>query len=247
MPVSKILSIMLSNTADDTIREMTDRALITMNEGKGDNIELRCIVVETNINNKPYEQHWVHTFYPNIPFNYNKFINVGYGFSAAFWCEFFSQGCDQDKYIAIANNDLIYHTSWASELIQGINQHNLDSASPINPGWPFHREFEEEPSRNVFEGWRIGWEFCGWKFLMKYTSFKKVYPLDEAFLFWCQDNDLVLTMQRLDMRHALIKSSRVTHLTSQSHHLIPVDKHYEFTHGQAATILRKLKSGKYDK
>ena len=238
---------MLSNAADEAIRAMTNRALDSMYEFKGSNVELKCIVVETNASAKSYEQHWVHTLKPNVTFNYNQFINFGYAFSVGVWPEFFTVNNDCETFVAIGNNDLIYHPPWATELIKGINENNLDSASPINIGWQFHKDFEEDNSRNVFEGWRIGWEFCGWKLLFKLASFKKIYPLDERFLFWCQDNDLALNMHKMNMKHALIKSSKVTHLTSQSHHLIPIDKQYEFTHGQGEVLAQNIKEGKYDK
>ena len=238
---------MLSNTDDDAIRQMTNRALDTMYESKGDNVELKCILVETNATFTSYEQHWVHTLKPNVTFNYNQFINFGYAFGRELWPEFFSEDTDRGRFVAIANNDLIYHPQWANELIIGINENNLDSASPINIGWQFHKDFEEDISKNVFDGWRIGWEFCGWKQLYKFSAFEKLYPFDERFVFWCQDSDIVLNMQKMNMKHALIKSSKVTHLTSQSHHLIPIDKHYEFTYGQGEILAQNIKDGKYDK
>lgn len=53
-------------------------------------------------------------------------------------------------------------------------------------------------------------------------------------------------MQKLKMRHALVASSLVQHLTSRSHGLVPPGKHHEFTQGQVDILHRKISEGKYN-
>lgn len=245
--MNKILVIMLSNTADQNIKNMTDNALNTMRQHKGRN-DLECVLVETNVNALGcYEQEFVHHVSPNESFNYNRFINFGYEFARSFWPQFFAEN-DDNKYVVIANNDLIFHEYWADKLINGIVENNLDSVSPKNPGWQFHHNYTEYSVKSgVFEGWGIGHEFCGWLQMYKKESWDRLFPLDERFLFWCQDTDMTINMQKMNMKHALIVNALVTHLTSQSHRLIPHDKHHLFTSGMGDVLNEKINNGEYER
>lgn len=242
--VNKIIVIMLSNTADEDIRDMTDNALNSMWQHKGKS-ELYCVLVETNPKAEPYTQEFVYTTYPLLDFNYNKFLNIGYAIAKNSWPGFFAEN-NYNKYVVVANNDLIFHENWAEIMIKamGDNQ-DLDSTSPLNPGWQFHQNYNEE--WRIHRGWGIGHEFCGWLQMYKKDSWDRLFPLDEDFAFWCADNSMTLEMQKLGMVHALISTAKVTHLTSRSHHLIPNGKHSEWTSGMGEILNKKIQEGKYSK
>lgn len=243
---------MLANTAGEYFRNMTDNALNSMWQHKGEN-ELLCVLVETNTKAEPYKQEFVYTIYPNEQFNYNRFLNIGYDYAESFWPDFFAQNCSQSgmrsndkKYVVVANNDLIFHENWASTLISAMEDNeDLDSASPLSPGWQFHQNYNEE--WRVHRGWGIGYEFAGWLQIYKKESWDKLFPLDEDYSFWCADNSMTLEMQKLKMVHALISTAKVTHLTSRSHSLIPDGKHHEWTQGMCDILNKKISEGKYER
>lgn len=244
----QLLCIMLSNTANGNYRAMTNNALNTLYEKAGHpNLEIKCILVETNIDSEPYKQPWVKTIYPKREFNYNSFINDGYELAQVFWPEFFAEN-NEKKYVAVFNNDLIFEDNWAQEIIAAIDKDNLNSASPRSPSWQFHQNYTiHSINGGIFHGWGIGYEFTGWAIIFKKESYDKLHPLDERFLFWCQDLDITIRMQHMKMEHALVSSSIVHHLTSSSHRLIPDGKHHHFTEGMAELYRQKCQNGEYEK
>ncbi len=240
----QVLVIMLANTANDHFRQMTTTALDTMfANGSPDLIDMRCVVVETNSNALAYTQNKnILTYYPNEDFKYNRFMNLGYLAAKNQWPDFFD-GDNCNKFIVLANNDLVFHEKWDIELISGINEAGVDSGSPYAPNWFQHAEFQVGP---VYEGWRIGFEFAGWLQMYKMESFSSLFPLDEDFEFWCADNSVVLEMQKRKMTHALFTKSMVTHLTSASHSLVPQGKMHHFTSGMGQLLAKKIAEGKYE-
>jgi hypothetical protein len=202
--------IILSNTKDEQIHQMTQTAIDTLIESDKDFL-FRIIVVETqNSLINPYKN--AYTIFPHEQFNYNKFLNIGLGFST-------------EDYVIIANNDLIFHDSWFSNIKSAMEENNLDSASPYCPGWQFHKDFKD----GVFVGYDIGRELCGWCIVVKKETLDKIGKFDERLIFWCQDNLYAIRLQQNGLKHALVSNSHVTHLVSQSHRLIPHGQEIKFT------------------
>lgn len=215
--MANLHTIILANTANQYIRNMTQRCIDTLWEyGEADKNEI--VVVETQPQGTiGTEYKGAISIYPNEPFNYNKFQNIGY--------QFLKERSKFDaEYILLANNDLVFHPAWFSSLTRAINS-GYDSVSPKSIGWMFHNKFDN----TIHEGWGIGHEFAGWCLLFKASSLEKLMPLDEQFEFWCADNDMVANMQKLGMKHALVGDAFVTHLVNQSHHLAKDLNH--FTNG----------------
>lgn len=245
--MNKVLIIMLANTSDDQMREMTNTALNTAYANKGNGVDLKCILVETNSNSPGYEQDWVWTVYPHEQFNYNKFLNIGYRYSWELFPDFFPKVKNGDfgEYVVVANNDLVFHENWAEILISSMDDNaDLDSVSPISPGWVYHSDINEE--WRIHRGFEIGRHFCGWLQMYHMRVWQKLFPLDERFSFWAQDNDIAIRMSKMGMTHALVSTSRVTHLTSRSHNLIPPDKYHEWTHGMGIILSDKINNGEYE-
>ena len=214
--------VILSNTATYQIWEMTQNAINTLNNSQKD-FKFNILVVETNpdLNISYFDAEIVR---PNESFGYNRFLNIG--------IEHFKDS--NSLYIILANNDLIFHNNWLSAIIYG--DFSWDSACPHNPGWPPHSELG---NKNI-EGFNIGKEFTGWCQVFKRESLNKLLPLDEDIKFWFSDNWLAWKMQQLEMKNVLVGRSHVTHLTSQSHHLIPDGLHQKWTHGQHEIFLKKI-------
>lgn len=236
--MAKVLGIMLSNTVSQYHENMTNRAINTAFEHKGSH-DLTITVVETNSDFTGYFNNPNVAFIkPNRPFGYNEFINIGYDFMVNDSSESF-EDYDPD-YVMIMNNDLIFHEKWLDNLVSGIEAGGYDSVSPKNPNWLFHVNYIDD---NVYEGWGIGYQLAGWAIMFKADSFARLYPLDQRFKFWAQDNDLVDTMQALNMRHALIANSLVTHLTNQSHNTVDHATMRYFTEGMIEIYNDKKQNG----
>lgn len=218
--------IILSNTADSNIWAMTQNCIDSIHASEVD-YEFRVLVVETNVNiDKRY--YGAEILFPAESFNYNRFLNKGIEYFAA----------DKSEYIVLANNDLIFNQDWFTAMMEN-TKNNWDSACPQNPGWPQHAGLNECNR----EGYGIGNEFCGWCQVWVRESLDKLMPLDEEFVFWCQDDWVAWKSQKLGMTNVLVGSSHVNHLTSQSHRLIPPGKHHEWTHGMGEVRARKFAEG----
>lgn len=243
--------LMLSNDADSSMRQMTEMAITTAYDNRGsDDIILYTVVVETNKFSPAYFQDnkFIFTVWPKEEFNYNRFLNLGYAASREWWLgsfldDFFGEN-NENKFVVIANNDLIFHENWLISLISGLEDNNLDSVSPLSLGWQFHQNYNHE--WRVHRGWGIGYEFCGWCLMFKKDVYDKLYPLDERFEFFCQDNDIALRMQKKGMIHALISNSFVTHLVSQSHKTIG-NNFRRFTNEMIDKFNQKINNGEYER
>lgn len=205
--------IILSNTADDNIRKMTQNAINTLHASETDYV-FNVVVVETNPDAGTYDKAFC--FCPNEPFNYNRFLNKAF---VGLEHNVFGR---MSSYTVIANNDVVFHKNWFKHIAKEMKYGNFDSASPKSPGWFQHADLGEY----TYPGFDIGRHFCGWLLVFRTESLQKILPLDEQFEFWCQDNDMARTMQSLDMRHALVGRSQVTHLTNQSHRLVKDINHF---------------------
>lgn len=64
---------------------------------------------------------------------------------------------------------------------------------------------------------------------------------DEDFVFSYQDDDYSMTLQKHNIKHALIRNSVVIHKVSRSHDLVDDGKKFNMTHGQANTFFNKWK------
>ena len=144
---------------------------------------------------------------PKIPFNYNQYLNLVLP-------EF------NTDFVVIVNNDVLFHRNWFTEITRQILECELDSASPRCPRWEAHRPYDDE---GVYTGFDSGVHFCGWCLVLRQSTLRHILPLDEAFSFWFQDNDLAQYLRCTRKRHALVSSSLVTHLESQSHELLDKD------------------------
>lgn len=219
--------VMLSVMRDIPSYRMTRTAVDTLRQSDP-NWNFRIRLVETNPDYLRYGFRFdseIEVVCPGGDFRYNAFLNAGL------------ESCTGD-YVVIANNDLIFEENWFTRLQKGIESEELDSASPYCPGWAFHKGLESD----VSIGWRIGYEFCGWCMCWTRETREALCPLDERFVFWCQDNDIARTLEGMGKRHGLVGSSRVRHLVNQSHRFIPPERYDEMVHGAGRTLESKWAS-----
>lgn len=161
-------------------------------------ITFNTIVIESHENLKDYQYPFSKTIYPEQPFGYHAYMNLGIGMTNA-------------PYICLCNNDLIFHPNWASEIVEAMNQiPDLMSASPICS--ILHPNHGFDLYSGIKQGYRIGLEIAGWCLFMRRELFQVIGKLDENFIFSSADYDYANTLGVLNIKHALITSSIVDHL-----------------------------------
>jgi hypothetical protein len=222
--------IMLSYTKSQREYNMTAGAIRSLRESE-DNYTFNIILLETNpFKELDYDANLI--LCPNEPFNYNRFLNKGL------------ELCN-NEYVVFSNNDLSYEKLWATNIIKNIEEHNLDSATPCSPNWTNHTIISH--TDNIQYGYGVGGSFCGWCIFWKRSSLNKILPLDEQFIFWCQDNDLAIICSKMGFNHALVGNSIVNHLFTQSLSLVSQEDWHAMVDGCASKLNNKINSGGYDK
>jgi len=205
--------VLVSDATTPALRAMTQQAIDTAGE------RATVIVLESN---RSVTYRGAATRYPDGPFGYNAYLNIGARAGAG-------------DYIFFGNNDLVFTPGWAEELIGAMRRRGVASASPLCPrshaalGLQAHSG--ELPGLGVFE------RFCGWAFLWTRDLYERAGGLDERFTFWCSDNATVEQMKQLNEGHLLVTSSIVHHLGGGSNTINGLDPHttYQYT---AAEISR---------
>lgn len=237
MPVN-IDIIILSYAKTDELKQITLDCIesLAASENPGE-ILFNTLVIESNKEMRPYQYPGAKTIYPDVPFGYNKYMNIGINATNNF-------------YLCLCNNDLIFHQGWATEILKAFRQYpKLSSANPYSENMGYDARLKN--MGNVIrsdENLDINGILTGWCIFVKRSVFKKIGQLDERFTFWYADDDYNLTLRKFGFKHALVKSSLVTHLFCQSHDLL-MDKKEELTTGQKIVFEEKwhrqgpLKSG----
>ncbi len=207
--MAKLDIIMLSNTINYDIYRMTQNALRTLkdsNESENFNI----ILVESNKDLDLVYEDADHVLKPGIPFNYNTFLNIA------------SEHCTGD-YTCIVNNDVNFYKDWWTKMEAAMIKHNLDTASPRSPTEqtgivPFAEiKHRFTPESMVRIGFDLIIHFCGWCWVMKKEVRDWIFPLDEQFSFFFQDNDIIMRLKEKGCKHGLVAASKVDHYGQKSH------------------------------
>jgi hypothetical protein len=218
-------TIILSNTKDIHYYGLLQRTINTLRWSE-DTINFNTIIVESNkdyINKGYISNNANNIIVPSCEFNYNKFLNIGL------------QSCE-NEWIIIANNDLIFSKKWLTKIFDfRAKNKNFLSFSPYEPNWHCHKSL---PVCSFYEGYRTAYEITGWCIVMHHSIINKCQLFDEQFAFWYQDNDYAMSLKTKNIKHALIRDSRVYHETSQSHKLLG-EKENELTHMQREIFIKK--------
>jgi len=219
--------IILSYAKDDSIIKMNNDCINSL-ISSSDQHKFNIFLVETdNTKKHSYEQNNVTVIQPGVEFNYNKFLNFGL------------EKCT-NEWILISNNDTVYHKNFLENMFM-VNKidNDLLSMSPMDDTWHRHDTFDK--SVNVHYGYRVSYEITGWSILANKKVFDVIGKFDEEFTFWYQDNDYASNLIKHNIKHALITSSKVTHLLSRSHAFIASEKKHEMTNGSYAKYTNKWK------
>lgn len=205
--MTKLSVVILSNTINNSIFEMTKYCLATLldSEKKNKNLEIEIILVEGNNDYTKYGFSYdddIKIIIPDIEFNFHKFLNIG--ISAA-----------SGEYIALCNNDLIFKRNWFAEMLK------VKAANPeIGSFSPYDENTNRLPKHIVLKndfvkGYELQKEMMGWCFVVEKTIFDKIGKFDERFNFYYADNDYAMCLIKYNIQHALVCKSYVTHLVGK--------------------------------
>jgi GT2 family glycosyltransferase len=223
--------IIISYAKTDELKQVTLDCVESLRSSEDPkNIVFETLVIESNKDLSPYQYPGTKTIYPDTPFGYNKYLNMGISTTV-------------NPYIGLCNNDLIFHKRWATEILNAFDQYPaISSANPYSENFDYDTRIRSGP--NVIRRdntLHMNGVLTGWCIFVKRNIFKKTGLLDEQFTFWYADNDYDMMLRKHGIKHALVKSSLVTHLFCQSHDLL-LDKKEELTTGQRGIFDKKWRN-----
>lgn len=188
--------VILSWAKNDKLKNITEKGIRTLLKSENPNdIKFHIFLLESNVHVKYDFPDNVHVKYMNDNFGYHKYMNIG-------------RKIGNSEYVVLCNNDLRYQKNWAINIIKEMETDNdLLSACPI------------EPITNLipkhFTNEKYGYEtrkfVNGWCIFQKREIYNIIGDLDEKFEFWCCDDDYGMTLEKHNIKHALIKTSIVNH------------------------------------
>ncbi len=226
MPVC-IDVIILSYAKDERLKAITAQAVKTLLLSENSTqVQFNVLVIESNKLISPFQFEGTTTIYPQEPFGFNRYLNIGINHT-------------EGDFIALCNNDLVFHTGWASEILTTMDRYpDILSANPYDPGFSYSNTIKNGPdilSTNNYPN--LSGVLTGWCVFVKRKIFETIGPLDERFEFWYADNDYEQTLKKHKIVHALIKTSIVEHITAQSHDTLTDRKN--LTEGQRHIFEKK--------
>ncbi|GGF38007.1 glycosyltransferase family 2 protein [Echinicola rosea] len=195
--------VILSYAKDESLRKTTENALESLMSSESDSaVKFNVFVIESVKSQPRYNFPNTVTIYPNKKFGYHKFMNIGIKMGTS-------------PYVCICNNDLIFHKTWASEIVRAFeNDPHLSSASPACS--IHHPDHGIKINNGLLYGYEVRKELIGWCLFFKREMLNITGKLDPKFKFWFADNDYSMTLQKHGLKHALVTSSVVDHLESQT-------------------------------
>lgn len=165
-------------------------------------IKFNVILVESSAIAEDVGQD-ITIMYDRPTFCYNAALNMGIAKSVNEW-------------VILANNDLIFHHGFFDWVLSIFCQYPaIRSFSPWNAHGNWHPSVYPADVPNIIPGYRICYEITGWC-LMTRREVLNTIDLSERVDFWYSDNIYADELKKNGFIHALLKHSRVDHITSQT-------------------------------
>jgi GT2 family glycosyltransferase len=211
--------IILSYAKDKELQEVTENGVRSLIASENpEKVKFNVVVVESNRQLKPYQYAGTKTIYPWQSFGYHKYMNLGIGITKA-------------KYVCICNNDLLFHPNWASEILNAFkDDETLYSACPACT--IHHPEQGIALNSGLHFGYEVRSELIGWCIFFRRDMLKITGKLDPGFKFWYADNDYGKTLEKHQLKHALVTSSHVDHLESRTLKTKDIQEQKKLTAGE---------------
>jgi len=212
--------VIISNAKNEELGLLTQQTVDTANQDK----HINCIVIEQNFNIK-YKN--CKTFYLNVGFNYNKYLNIG-------------AKLGKSQYICFTNNDVIFPKGW-TKIIQLMKEYNVQSASGLCESFfkmeAFHDKWPQVTvPKDIQYGCRTGVEFTGWCFVWERKIYEDICRKDggliESVKFWYSDDCTEYQIRKYGIKHALFPSIRIYHLMNMTSSTLDDDSYRNYTLGQ---------------
>lgn len=191
--------VILSFAQTEELKQVTINGLNSLMASEDPEfIKFNIIVVESQKDLKPFQYEYGQTVYPDVPFGYNRYMNIGIAMTSA-------------KFICLCNNDLIFHPNWATEILKPFrNYRGLSSASPMCS--IHHGKLGFKSDMGLFAGHRERTEVSGWCLFFKRRMLNLIGQLDENFMFRHASHDYTHLLSTFNLNHVLVTSSVVDHL-----------------------------------
>ena len=97
-----------------------------------------------------------------------------------------------------------------------IERPDITSFSPSDPLFQmrFYPKLFVGTKDYYLESYKVSESVCGWSILIKMESARMVFPLDEQFDMYYQDNDYAEVLKIKNIKHALSRYSIASHLNT---------------------------------
>jgi GT2 family glycosyltransferase len=183
------------------------KELISMTQGCIDSFHRTCLGRVIVVGEHPIKYLGAMTIPQYKPFNYNQSLNDGFRLTTMDW-------------ICFANNDVTFLPDWSNCIDSGYK-----SISCLNPGWRFH-----EGMKGVVEGYRIGYELCGWCLILHRGVMERIGGFPTDVDFWHSDDLYADVLRKYGIKHCLDARCSVRHNASTT--LLKSKDKIELTMGQ---------------
>jgi GT2 family glycosyltransferase len=218
--------IILSYTTPEMYVHLKDKAIATLIESEP-LVTFNIILVESNKESNYSYQDNVTVIYPAGDFNYNESVTAGITLCSP-----------KSQWIAVCNNDIDFTNGWFTEMMK-VKKSNplLQSFSPFTENYKPHLDYIDSED-SFFEGTGISVQLCGWCLVFEKSLLTLIEDLfDTRFAFWYQDDNYARCLLKHNIKHALVKDSRINHYGGSSHTLLK-DREL-LTFGQHAVFKEK--------
>jgi GT2 family glycosyltransferase len=208
--------IIISYAYNDDKRALTIQTIETLLASESPKYyKFNIFVIESDKNTEIYEYPNTITLKPDQKFGYHTYLNIGVRKGKAPW-------------LVLANNDLIFHKGWFRAILQAKEEDpELESFGT----WcnKFHKSKSVSKIPKIQYGYTNGIHVTGWLIVLTRELYNRMSGLDEKFYFWYCDDDYRMTIKQMEVKHALITNSEVSHLTSQTTNELSLEKYRHMT------------------
>lgn len=184
---------------------MTQRTINTIIHSEIDYI-FNIQLVDSGENNPNKYKGFHNYIHPESAFNYNKFLNLAFNYCKSTW-------------VVISNDDISYERGWFTEMMKVHEERpDIESFSPKDPLYfmKYYSGHFMSGDKNYYEGHRVSEAIMGWCIVIKRDALEMIFPFDEQFDMYYQDNDYAERIKQFDIKHALVINSIASHLNTLS-------------------------------